>query len=81
MDKKVTIYTTPTCGNCAQAKKFLTEKGIAFDSIDVTADKTALDEMKRISGGARTVPVISVCGRVLVGFDQTELEKAVECLK
>lgn len=80
MDKRVKIYTTPTCHYCQKAKEFLTDRGIEFDSFDVSKDKEALQEMKRISGGARSVPVISVCDEVLVGYDQHILEKALECL-
>ncbi len=77
MDKKVKIYTTPQCHYCQEAKSFLTEKGIEFEAVDVTADKEALLEMKKISGGARTVPVIAVGDEVLVGFDRQSLEKAL----
>jgi alkyl hydroperoxide reductase subunit F len=77
MNVRVKIYTTPTCGYCMQAKEFLTAKGVAFESVDVSQDKEALLEMKRISGGARSVPVISVGERVIVGFERDELEKAL----
>ncbi|MBW1742702.1 MAG: glutaredoxin family protein [Deltaproteobacteria bacterium] len=54
-----------------QAKEFLAKKGIAFTAYDVTKDKAALEEMREISGGALRVPVISVCGDVMVGFEQS----------
>jgi len=81
MDKKVKIYTTPRCGYCQQAKEFLTERGIDYEAFDVSADRAALDEMKKISGGSRSVPVISVCGTVLVGFDRAQLEEALKCIE
>jgi alkyl hydroperoxide reductase subunit F len=81
MDKKVKIYTTSTCHYCQQAKDFLTEKGIPFEAVDVSQDKEALQEMKKISGGARSVPVISVCDEVMVGFDREAMEKALKCLE
>ncbi len=80
MEKKIKIYTTPGCSYCQQAKEFLTQKGIEFETFDVSKDKEALQEMKRISGGARSVPVISVCDEVLVGFDRAALEQAMKCL-
>jgi glutaredoxin 3 len=80
MGEKVVIYSAPGCNTCLQAKQLLTEKEIPFETVDVTSGPNALDEMKRVSGGARTVPVISVCGKVLVGFDRAALEKALECL-
>ncbi len=81
MNKKVKIYTTPTCTFCKQAKEFFADRGIEFETFDVSQDKDALMEMKKISGGARSVPVISVCDEVMVGFDRPALEKAVKCLQ
>jgi len=80
MDKKVKIYTTPGCNYCRQAKVFLEEKGIDFESVDVSADKEAMQEMRKLTEGGRSVPVIRVCDQVLVGFDRKDLEKALECL-
>jgi len=81
MSEKVKIYTTPTCPYCKMAKEFLSKKGIEFIAFDVTKDKEALKTMKEISGGARTVPVISVCGNVMIGFDADRLEHDLKCLE
>ena len=61
-------------------KEFLTEKGVQFTAYDVTSDKAALEEMRKISGGALRVPVISVCNEVMVGFDRERLASALTCL-
>ncbi len=62
------------------AKEFLSQKGYAFTEYDVTKDRAALDEMVKISG-ARSVPVISACNEVMVGFDKTRLEQMLSCIK
>jgi glutaredoxin len=62
------------------AKEFLSQKGIEFTAYDVTKDKTALEEMRKISGGALRVPVISVCNEVMVGFDRERIESSLKCL-
>jgi glutaredoxin 3 len=77
MARKVKIFTSPTCGYCSQAKEYFTEKGVAFEAIDVTKDAEALKEMRRISGGARSVPVIAVDDEVIIGFDRGAVEKAL----
>ena len=46
----------------------------------MTKDRAALDEMVKISG-ARSVPVISACNEVMVGFDRTRLEQMLSCIK
>jgi len=58
----------------------LSQKGVAFTAYDVTKDKEALEEMRKISGGALRVPVITVCNEVMVGFDRERLEMALRCL-
>ena len=62
------------------AKEFLSQKGVAFTAHDVTKDRAALEEMRKISGGALRVPVISICSEVLVGFDKERVEQALRCL-
>jgi len=62
------------------AKEFLLQRGYKFTDYDVTKDRAALDEMVKISG-ARSVPVISACSEVMVGFDRTRLEQMLSCIK
>jgi glutaredoxin 3 len=68
----VVVYTTPTCSYCTQAKSFLVRQGIPFVEKNVAADHRAASEMVRISG-QRGVPVITVEGEVVVGFNQPRL--------
>ena len=81
MSEKVKIYTSPTCLYCKMAKDFFSERGVEYVEIDVTRDKKALEEMKHISGGARSVPVISICNDVMVGFDRERVEHSLKCLE
>jgi hypothetical protein len=37
--------------------------------------------MLKISGGARSVPVISICNEVMIGFDRDRVEQALNCLE
>ncbi len=62
------------------AKEYLLQKGYSFKEYDVTKDRQALDEMVQISG-ARSVPVISACNEVMIGFDKNRLEQMLSCIK
>jgi glutaredoxin len=55
-------------------KEYLTSKGIEYQSFDVSADRTALDEMVKISG-QMGVPVSIINGEVVVGFDKTRIDQ------
>ena len=62
------------------AKEFLSQKGYKFTEYDVTKDRAALDEMVKVSG-ARSVPVITACNEVMVGFERNRLEQMLSCVK
>jgi len=62
-------------------KEFLSKKKIDYIAYDVATDKEALKEMINISDGVRSVPVISLCDKVIVGFNQGSLEEELtKCL-
>ena len=72
MDKKVTIYSTPTCHFCQMTKDFLKEKGVSYTDYDVAHDLTKRQEMIQKSG-QMGVPVILVDNEMIVGFDKERL--------
>ncbi len=74
MDKKVVVYSTPTCPYCHMAKDFLKENKIAFRDVDVSEDSAAAQEMIDKSG-QMGVPVIDVDGKIIVGFDREALKQ------
>lgn len=69
----VKIYTTPTCGYCHQAKKFLADLGVSFTEHDVSRDRASAEEMVRLTG-QMGVPVIVVDGEAVIGFDRARLQ-------
>jgi len=73
-DKKVVIYSTPTCPYCKRAKEYLSRKGISYTDIDVAQDKEKAKEMTQKSG-QMSVPVIIIDNEIIVGFNQVLLDK------
>lgn len=69
---EVKIYSTPTCPYCKMAKEYLLSKGISYQDIDVADNQEAADEMVKLSG-QMSVPVISVNGKTVVGFDKEKI--------
>jgi glutaredoxin len=61
------------------AKEYLSQKGIPYTDYDVTSDSKALEEMVKLSG-ARSVPVITACNDVMVGFDKGRLDQLLTCV-
>jgi glutaredoxin-like YruB-family protein len=73
----VTIYTTPTCGYCRVAKDYFRTQHIPFTEYNVASDPRRADEMVRKSH-QMGVPVIDVNGRIIVGFNKPEIERALK---
>jgi len=78
MSYRVRIFSTPTCPYCKQAKEFLSSKGVSFEDIDVSSNPEGLKEMKNITRGARTVPVIVIDDMVIVGYEETDIAKTLK---
>jgi glutaredoxin-like YruB-family protein len=77
MPKKVTIYSTPTCGYCQMAKAFFKEHDVKYTEHDVYTDIKAREEMIEKSG-QMGVPVIMVDDEIVVGFNQAKLSEMLE---
>ena len=73
-DKEVVIYTTPTWPWCHRAKEYLSQKGISYIEHDVAQDRDKAKEMIKKSG-QMGVPVITINGESVVGFNQTLLDR------
>jgi glutaredoxin-like YruB-family protein len=77
MSKKVTIYSTPTCGYCRMAKEYFTENKVEYVEHDVAADEEQRDEMIKLTG-QMGVPVIKIEGEgsepeVIIGFNKPKI--------
>ncbi len=70
---RVDIYTSPTCGYCHQAKRFLNERGIQYFEYDVSRDQDAAERIVNLTG-QMGVPVLVIDGQVVLGFDRNRIE-------
>jgi glutaredoxin-like YruB-family protein len=75
-EKKVLVYSTPTCPYCIQAKKFLSDNKISFTNFDVSSDQDRAQEMIKKSG-QMGVPVLDIEGEIIVGFDREKIKNAL----
>ncbi|HEX9721821.1 MAG TPA: glutaredoxin domain-containing protein, partial [Candidatus Paceibacterota bacterium] len=68
----VTIYTTPTCVYCREAKEFFKEHNVEYEEKDVVQDEQARNDMIQKSG-QMGVPVIDVNGEIIIGYNKKKL--------
>jgi glutaredoxin 3 len=76
---KIRLFIKPWCGWCDKAERWLTERGIPYETLDVIADVKANEEMLHLSGQT-LAPVIDVNGQILADFGPDELAKFWETI-
>lgn len=82
MSKKVTIYTSNTCGQCKMVKKVLTMKGHQYVEVNIDESPDRHAEIMQLSGQVR-VPVTVVKDdtsdnqQVIVGYNVGQLIPAL----
>ena len=72
----IKIYSKPNCVRCEMAKRYLNDKGVKFDEIDVFQDAEALAMLR--DEGYSQMPVVDVNGEFHTGFQPNLLAKAGE---
>lgn len=71
-----TMYSTPSCSYCKQAKKYFKDLGIRVKEIDITRNPKAAAEMVKKTG-QNAVPVIKLKGTTIVGFDKNKIDRVL----
>jgi mycoredoxin len=71
----IKMYTTTRCGDCRNAKRFLGERGIAYEEINIEEQEGAAEYVMSVNGGKRKVPTFEVDGRAfnLSPYDERRL--------
>ncbi|MEM1263473.1 MAG: glutaredoxin 3 [Pseudomonadota bacterium] len=64
----VLVYLKPWCPYCSAAQSLLDQKGVSYETIDLTREPDRRAEMESRSGRA-TVPQIFIDERHIGGFD------------
>ncbi len=74
---KIIMYTTSWCPYCRKAKRYLAERGLPYEEIDIEQTPGAAEQVERWSDGYRTVPTFDIDGQIVVGFDLAALDRAL----
>jgi monothiol glutaredoxin len=69
----IRLFIKPGCPWCDEAIEWLDAHDIKYNTLDVTSDAEARDEMHDLTGQTKT-PSIDVDGHVLSDFGADELE-------
>lgn len=75
--KKVILYSTEWCPWCKKVREFFKANKIPFTDKDVEKFKKYADEMVKKSK-QKGIPVIDIDGKIIVGFKEGEMKKALK---
>lgn len=75
--REIKIYSTPTCPYCKMVKEYLESRSIPYTNYDVSEDKSALEEMIKLSG-QMGVPVVVIDDEIVIGFDKSRIDPLLE---
>ncbi len=67
---QVTMYTKTFCGYCMAAKRFLKNRGIEFEEINIQSDPDLRREMLDRAEGRFTVPQIFIDDQAVGGYTE-----------
>ncbi len=78
----VKVYSLSTCPWCKKVKKFLDEKDVEYEVVDVDLaqgdeQKQALEEVEKLTG-KRAFPVTVINDEVISGFKEDKIEEALK---
>ena len=59
----IRMYFAPWCHDCRAAKRFLDERGVAYEAVDIEQIPAAADLIIEKNDCKRTVPTFEVNGR------------------
>ena len=69
----ITVYSKPNCMACNFSKKYLEDRGVEFEEIDVFKNAEALAMLR--DKGFSQMPVVSIDGEFHTGFQPNILAK------
>jgi mycoredoxin len=74
---QIKIYTTSSCGDCRAAKRFLGERNIPYEEINIENVDGAVEIVMQANQGRRSVPTFDIDGRFVScsPFDRRKLSE------
>lgn len=73
MPNKIRLFIKPGCPWCIEARDWLDQHGLTYETLNVTHDAVARQEMLSLTGQSKA-PSIDVDGHILADFGADELE-------
>ncbi|MGF1724744.1 glutaredoxin family protein [Photobacterium nomapromontoriensis] len=73
--KRIVLFTQKNCPHCKDAQRYMESKGYSFRSVDVSSPR---GRKEFTSTGARSVPVLKIGDRILMGWNVKNFEAILQ---
>jgi mycoredoxin len=73
----VTVFWRPMCGYCEVLKRDLTRRRVAYEEVNIWADRGQAEVVRAATGGDEIVPTVRVGDRFLVNPSVEEIVGAL----
>lgn len=74
--REIIVYTTPICTYCHAAKRFLSQRSLPFQEVDLGDKPDLRQKLAQEHNGYRTVPMIFIGSHFVGGYtDLIALDK------
>lgn len=73
----VTVYWRPMCGYCEILKSALTGRDVTYEAVDIWADRSSAEVVKRANNGDELVPTVRIGQRFLANPSVDEVLDAL----
>ncbi|NLE60855.1 MAG: glutaredoxin family protein [Planctomycetes bacterium] len=65
---QVIVYTKPDCPDCFNAKRYLNNRNVAYDTRDISLPEVVDELLKRLEPGDYPTPIIFAGDHIFFGF-------------
>ncbi len=72
----IKVYWRQHCSLCKEVFRYLEQKEILYEKIDVTHDQSRFDEMLRLGGFA--TPFMIIDGKIISYFEPEKIDRLLE---
>lgn len=72
----VTIYSADWCAYCHATKQYLDKKNVKYEERNIEKNPEYATEAEELSGQSG-IPVLDIDGKIIIGFNRPEIDKAL----
>ncbi|MDD2453101.1 glutaredoxin domain-containing protein [Aminivibrio sp.] len=73
----IKVFSTKTCPWCTKVKEYLQNKGVEFETVDVSANREAAMEMVKKTG-QMGVPVTQIGEKYIIGYNPEAIDAEIK---